>query len=81
MLLFIGCIPSGKELKYKTMKFIVEDKIERPDGRYSSVFYLKNRDTIIEVERKDYLFFDKGDTLMVSSVKDSMYPKLKRLKK
>nr|DAS94861.1 MAG TPA: TRAF PROTEIN, TRAO PROTEIN, TRAN ADHESION, BACTERIAL SECRETION.5A [Caudoviricetes sp.] len=64
----VGCSPSPQRepRPIKTKEFVIGEKKSIKEGIYNR-FYFKNRDTIIMVNERDYLFFEIGDTLILNA--------------
>ena len=66
-ILLLGLVLSCKETtQYKNEVFVIRDKVSVRQSRDTDGYYFKSINSkVIEVQQKDYVFFDEGDTLII----------------
>ena len=68
-ILLLGLVLSCKETtQYKNEVFVISEKVSVRMNRDYDSYYLKSINSkVIEVQQIDYISFDKGDTLIIST--------------
>ena len=66
-ILLLGLVLSCKETtQYKNEVFVIREKVSVRQSRDSDGYYFKSINSkVIEVQQKDYISFDEGDTLII----------------
>ena len=66
-ILLLGLVLSCKETtQYKNEVFVIREKVSVRQSRDSDGYYFKSTNSkVIEVQQKDYISFDEGDTLII----------------
>ena len=68
-ILLLGLVLSCKETtQYEDEEFVIKEKISVKSNRDYDDYYFKSTNSeVIEVQQKDYVFFDEGDTLIIET--------------
>ena len=68
-ILLLGLVLSCKETtQYKNEVFVIREKVSVRQSRDSDGYYFKSTNSeVIEVQQKDYISFDEGDTLIIET--------------
>ena len=66
-ILLLGLVLSCKETtQYKNEVFVIREKVSVRQSRDTDGYYFKSINSkVIEVQQKDYISFDEGDTLII----------------
>ena len=66
-ILLLGLVLSCKETtQYKNEVFVIREKVSVRQSRDYDGYYFKSINSkVIEVQQKDYISFDEGDTLIL----------------
>ena len=66
-ILLLGLVLSCKETtQYKDEVFVIREKVSVRQSRDTDSYYFKSINSkVIEVQQKDYISFDEGDTLII----------------
>lgn len=68
-ILLLGLVLSCKETtQYKNEVFVIREKVSVRQSRDTDGYYFKSTNSeVIEVQQKNYVFFDEGDTLIIET--------------